>query len=246
MAHRFTGKSVVITGAGAGIGLGYAHAFAAEGALVTVADIDATAATAAATAIDGSLAIAVDVANEASVEAMVVATSARFGGVDILVNNAGLHMGAYNQGVELPLEDWRRLFEVNVFGPVICARCCRPSMAARGGGVILNQSSNSSYLGVGAYSISKTALNAVTLSLAQELAGDGIRVLGIAPGMVASDAVLARLDQPTKDMVLAGQLVKRFGSIDDLVGMVLLLCSEDAVFMTGQTVVVDGGYVRQL
>jgi len=90
------------------------------------------------------------------------------------------------------------------------------------------------------------ALNAVTLSLAQELAGDGIRVLGIAPGMVASDAVLARLDQPTKDMVLAGQLVKRFGSIDDLVSMVLLLCSDDAVFMTGQTVVVDGGYVRQL
>ena len=118
-------------------------------------------------------------------------------------------------------------------------------MGARGGGVVLNQSSNSSYLGVGAYSASKMALNAVTLTLAQEFAGDGIRVLGIAPGMVASDAVLARLDQTTKDMVLAGQLVKRFGSIDDLVGMALLLCSDDARFMTGQTVVVDGGYVRQ-
>ena len=246
MAQRFRGKSVVITGAGAGIGLGYARAFAAEGALVTIADIDATAATAAAGAIDGSLAVTVDVADEASVAAMVAAASERFGGVDILVNNAGLHMGTYNQGVDLPLEDWRRLFDVNVFGSVMCTRYCRPSMVARGGGVVLNQSSNSSYLGVGAYSISKMALNAVTLSLAQELAGDGIRVLGIAPGMVASDAVLARLDQPTKDMVLAGQLVKRFGSIDDLVSMVLLLCSDDAVFMTGQTVVVDGGYVRQL
>jgi NAD(P)-dependent dehydrogenase (short-subunit alcohol dehydrogenase family) len=246
VAQRFTGKSVVITGAGAGIGLGYARAFAAEGAQVTIADIDAGAATAAAGAIAGSLAVAVDVADEASVAAMVAASNERFGGVDILVNNAGLHMGTYNQGVDLPLEDWRRLFDVNVFGSVLCTRHCRPSMMARGGGVVLNQSSNSSYLGVGAYSTSKAALNAVTLSLAQELAGDGIRVLGIAPGMVASDAVLARLDQPLKDMVLAGQLVKRFGSIDDLVGMVLLLCSDDAFFMTGQTVVVDGGYVRQL
>ena len=246
MGQRFTGKSVVITGAGAGIGLGYAHAFAAEGALVTIADLDAAAAAAAAGAVQGSLAVTVDVADEASVEAMVAATSERFGGVDILVNNAGLHMGRYNQGADLPLEDWRRLFDVNVFGPVLCARHCRPSMVARGGGVVLNQSSNSSYLGVGAYSASKMALNAVTLTLAQEFAGDGIRVLGIAPGMVASDAVLARLDQTTKDMVLAGQLVKRFGSIDDLVGMALLLCSDDARFMTGQTVVVDGGYVRQL
>jgi 3-oxoacyl-[acyl-carrier protein] reductase len=246
VVERFKGKSVVITGAGAGIGLGYARAFAAEGALVTIADIDATAATSAASAINGALAVKVDVANEDSVEAMVAATSERFGGVDVLVNNAGLHMGTYNQGVDLPVEDWRHLFDVNVFGAVLCARYCRASMVARGAGVILNQSSNSSYLGVGAYSVSKTALNAVTLTLAQELAGDRIRVLGIAPGMVASDAVLTRLEQSTKDMVINGQLVKRFGSIEDLVGMALLLCSDEALFMTGQTVVVDGGYVRQL
>ena len=84
MGQRFTGKSVVITGAGAGIGLGYAHAFAAEGALVTIADLDAAAAGAAAGAVQGSLAVTVDVADEASVEAMVAATSERFGGVDIL------------------------------------------------------------------------------------------------------------------------------------------------------------------
>ena len=105
MGQRFTGKSVVITGAGAGIGLGYAHAFAAEGALVTIADLDAAAAGAAAGAVQGSLAVTVDVADEASVEAMVAATSERFGGVDILVNNAGLHMGTYNQCADLPLDD---------------------------------------------------------------------------------------------------------------------------------------------
>ena len=94
---------------------------------MTIADLDAAAAGAAAGAVQGSLAVTVDVADEASVEAMVAATSAQFGGVDILVNNAGLHMGTYNKCADLPLEDWRRLLDVNVFGPVLCARHCRPS-----------------------------------------------------------------------------------------------------------------------
>jgi NAD(P)-dependent dehydrogenase (short-subunit alcohol dehydrogenase family) len=243
---RFIDKSVIVTGAGNGIGHRYAQAFADEGAAVTVADIDGDAAQAAAKGIDGSFAVTVDVADEESVAAMVAATVDRFGGVDVLVNNAGLHMGQYNLTSTLPLADWRRLFDVNVFGAVLCARHCRTSMAERGGGVILNQSSNSSYLGVGAYSISKLALNGVTLSLAQEFAPDNIRVVGIAPGMVASDAVLERLEDVHKKAVLGTQLVKRWGSPDDLVDMVLLLCSDGTSFMTGQTVVVDGGFVKQI
>jgi 3-oxoacyl-[acyl-carrier protein] reductase len=237
---------VIVTGAGAGIGQGYADAFGAEGASVTIADIDETAATATAERIDGSLAVKVDVADEDSVAAMVAACIDRFGGVDVLVNNAGLHMGQYNLCTTLPLADWRRLFDVNVFGPVLCTRYCRDSMADRGGGVVLNQSSNSSYLGVGAYSISKLALNGVTLSLAQELAGDNIRVVGIAPGMIGSDAVIERLEEHHKQTVLGGQLVKRFGKIDDVIEMVMLLCSDDASFISGQTFVVDGGYVRHV
>lgn len=245
MMQRFAGKSVIVTGAGHGIGLGYARAFAAEGASVTIADIDGYAAQTAAAEIAGSLAVAVDVADESSVAAMVAACVTRFGGVDVLVNNAGLHMGNYNECVALPLADWRRLFDVNVFAPVLCARHCHASMAARGGGVILNQSSNSSYLGVGAYSISKLALNGVTLSLARELAPDNIRVVGIAPGMIASDAVLERLPEIHRKTMLDGQLVKRFGAIEDLIEMTLLLCSDAAAFMTAQTVVVDGGFVRR-
>jgi len=245
-AARFTEKSVIVTGSGQGIGLAYARAFAAEGASVTIVDIDGEAASAAAASIDGSLAVASDVAEEASVIAMVAAVTERFGGVDVLVNNAGLHLGAYNLTSTLPLDDWRRLFDVNVFGAVLCARECRRSMAERGGGVVLNQSSNSSYLGVGAYSVSKSALNAVTLSLAQEFAPDGIRVVGIAPGMVGSDAVLERLEDVHKEAVLGGQLVKRWGQVDDLVGAALLLCSADAAFVTGQTVIVDGGFVKRL
>jgi 3-oxoacyl-[acyl-carrier protein] reductase len=237
---------VIVTGAGNGIGLGYAEAFAAEGASVTIADIDGDAAEAAAERIDGSLAVKVDVADETSVSEMVAATVGRFGGVDVLVNNAGLHMGRLNLTSTLSLEEWRRLFDVNVFGAVLCARYCRDSMVSRGGGVILNQSSNSSYLGVGAYSISKLALNGLTLSLAQEFAADNIRVVGIAPGMTASDAVLARLEDVHKKMVLDGQLVKRWGKIDDLIEFVLLLCSDGASFLTGQTVTVDGGYVKRI
>jgi 3-oxoacyl-[acyl-carrier protein] reductase len=245
-ARRFERKSVIVTGAGNGIGFAYAQAFASEGASVTIVDIDIAAAEAAEKLVDGSMAVAADVADEASVATMVAAVTDRFGGVDVLVNNAGLHMGQYNLTSTLPLADWRRLFDVNVFGCVLCARYCRESMISRGGGVILNQSSNSSFLGVGAYSISKLALNGLTLSLAQEFASDNIRVVGIAPGMVGSDAVLSRLEDVHKEAVLGGQLVKRWGRLEDLVGMSLLLCSDEASFVTGQTVTVDGGFVKRV
>ena len=243
---------MIVTGAGNGIGLAYARAFAADGASVTIVDLDGPAADAAAASIagaegaDGALAVAADVADEASVAAMVEAVEERFGGVDVLVNNAGLHMGQYNLTSTLPLAEWRRLFDVNVFGAMLCARHCRPALAASGAGVILNQSSNSSYLGVGAYSVSKLALNGLTLSLAQEFAADGIRVNGIAPGMVGSDAVLERLEDVHKKAVLGGQMIKRWGRVEDLVDMALLLCSDGASFVTGQTFTVDGGFVKQI
>jgi 3-oxoacyl-[acyl-carrier protein] reductase len=247
---RFTGRVVLITGSGQGIGRAFADAFSAEGARIVIADIDAVAALAAAKEIEDAggqaLGIAVDVADEDSVRDMVAASVDRFGGVDILVNNAGLHMGKYNLCSTLPVEDWRRLLDVNVIGPVLCSRYCRESMASRGGGVILNQSSTAAYLGVGAYGISKLALNGVTMSLAAEFAPDGIRVVGIAPGMVASEAVLERLEESNKALVLNGQLIKRFAAVDDLVGMALMLCSDASSFVTGQTMLVDGGFVRHL
>ncbi len=243
---RYAGKSVIVTGAGQGIGAAYARAFAAEGASVVVADIDGALAETTAREIPGALACAVDVTDDAGVERMAQRAAEAFGGIDVLGNNAGLHLGKYNGTTGLAHDDWRRLFDVNVFGPVVCARACRPHLAARGGGVILNQSSSSAWGGNGAYAVSKLALNGVTLSLAQELAADSIRVLGIAPGMIASDAVLERLEEHHKRFVLDRQLVKRFGRLEDLIGMVLLLCSEQASLMSGETVLVDGGFVRRI
>ena len=155
-------------------------------------------------------------------------------------------MGKYNLCATLPAEDWRRLLDVNLIGPVLCARYCRDSMAARGGGVILNQSSSAAYLGVGAYGISKLALNGATMSLAAEFAPDQIRVVGIAPGMIASDAVIERLEEHNKKLVLDGQLIKRFAKVEDLLGMALTLCSDASSFVTGQTFLVDGGFVRHV
>jgi NAD(P)-dependent dehydrogenase (short-subunit alcohol dehydrogenase family) len=155
-------------------------------------------------------------------------------------------MGQYNLCSTLPVDDWRRLLDVNVIGAVLCSRYCRHPMAARGGGVILNQSSSSAHQGVGAYSVSKLALEAVTLSLATEFAEDHIRVVGVAPGMIGSNAVMERLEQHNKDLVLSGQLIKRFATVEDLFGVVLLLCSGEASFVTGQTYPVDGGFPRRV
>jgi 3-oxoacyl-[acyl-carrier protein] reductase len=249
-ASRFAGQVALITGGAQGIGRAYAEAFAAEGASVVIADIAADAARQAAKEIEAAgspaLGVGADVANEDSVRAMVAACVERFGGVDILINNAGLHMGKYNLCATLPAEDWRRLLDVNLIGPVLCARYCRESMAARGGGVILNQSSSAAYLGVGAYGISKLALNGATMSLAAEFAPDQIRVVGIAPGMVASDAVIERLEEHNKKLVLDGQLIKRFAKVEDLLGMALTLCSDASSFVTGHTFLVDGGFVRHV
>jgi len=141
---------------------------------------------------------------------------------------------------DLGAKEWMRVLEVNVVGPLICARACRASMVARGGGVIINQSSQAAYTtGAGPYGVSKLALNSVTVTLAIEYADDGIRVNGIAPGSVsgrlASDAMVQQIVQ--------GQLIKRRGSPDDLLGTLLFLCSDHSAFITGQTILVDGGTV---
>jgi 3-oxoacyl-[acyl-carrier protein] reductase len=254
MSARFDGKTVVITGGGAGIGRCYAHRFAEEGANLVIADVDSAVGDRVVKEIEDmgrqGLSRPVDVTDEKAVTAMTGAAADRFGGIDILVNNAGIHLGH----AQLPftveaVPQWRNVLNVNVIGALICAAACRPSMAERGGGSIINHSSMAAYIGGGAYGVSKLALNSLTVGLAADFASDRIRVNGIAPGLVDSEAAIEWMNDPQRagiqQMLIGGQLIKRPGTMEDLANMALFLCSEEASFVTGQTILVDGGHTKK-
>jgi NAD(P)-dependent dehydrogenase (short-subunit alcohol dehydrogenase family) len=257
MPERFHDKVVVITGGGAGIGRTYAHRFAEEGAAAVIADLDLSAARRVVdevTAKGGTgLAYEMDVTDADAAAAMAAAAAAELGGIDVLINNAGIHL----DHAQLPFtveaaDDWRRVLDVNVVGALICAAVCRAHMASRGGGAIVNMSSMAAYGAGGAYSLSKLALNSLTVSMAGAFADDGIRVNGIAPGLVDSEAAVEWWNDPARagregmdQMLIAGQMIKRQGRMDDLANMCLFLCSEDASFVTGQTILVDGGHTKK-
>jgi NAD(P)-dependent dehydrogenase (short-subunit alcohol dehydrogenase family) len=253
----FGGKVVVVTGGGAGIGRTCAHRFAAEGAAVVIADLDGAAAARVVGELAASgargLAQVMDVTDAEAAPAMVERAVAELGGVDVLVNNAGIHLDHAQLPFTLDaVPEWRAVLDVNVIGALVCAAACRPAMAARGGGSIVNMSSMAAYGGSGAYGVSKLALNSLTVSLAADFASDGIRVNGIAPGLVDSEAAVEWWSDPARagmegiDRMLIGQqMIKRQGTMQDLADMCLFLCSDAASFVTGQTILVDGGFTKK-
>lgn len=250
---RLDGKVAVVTGAGGrgnSIGRAYARGLAHAGAAVVVADLNSEGAERVRDEIiaDGGKAIAVgvDITRPDSVEAMAHAAVDAFGGVDILVNNAALMAElASVSAVDIPLEEWNRILDVNLTGALNCAQAIVPLMRQRGGGKIINQTSGGAFPAISVYGISKLALVGLTTTLARQLGRENINVNAIAPGNTTSDAgrQLTPDDSPFIKFLEASVAMRVRGAPDELVGTLLLLCSPAGDWITGQVINVDGGWV---
>ena len=233
---RLEGKVAVVTGGAQGIGKAIADGLAAEGAEVVIADLNPP---------DGG--IEANVADEADVRRMVDETVERHGRLDILINNAGLYASlAMRPFTEIPLDEWRQVMDVNVASMFLTCRAVVPVMRGQGGGKIVNISSGTPFRGVPFllhYVTSKGAIVALTRALAKELGKDGIHVNCVAPGFTMSEGVKANPEvvEKLRDASVAARTIQRDQVTEDVVGAVVFLCTPAADFITGQTMVIDGG-----
>ena len=250
---QLNNKVAVVTGAGGrgnSIGRAYAMGLAAAGAAVVVADLNEAGAAAVAEEIDAAggkaIAVAVDITKPVSTRAMAAAAKDAFGGVDILVNNAALmvELGSAS-AVDIPIEEWNRIMDVNLTGALNCVQAIVPLMRERGGGKIVNQSSGGAFPAQSIYGISKLALVGLTTTLARQLGPENINVNAIAPGNTTSDAgkTLTPDDSPFIQFLQASVAMRVRGAPEELVGTLLLLCSQAGDWITGQVMNVDGGWV---
>jgi NAD(P)-dependent dehydrogenase (short-subunit alcohol dehydrogenase family) len=239
------GKVAVVTGAAQGIGRAIAEGLAAEGARIVVADLKG--AEEAARSFPHGVGIAVDVANEADVQRLVDETVERCGSIDILVNNAGLYASlAMRPFDQIPLDEWRQVMDVNVASMFLTCRAIVPVMREHGGGKIVNISSGTPFRGVPFllhYVTSKGAIVAFTRALAKEVGKDNVLVNCVAPGFTMSAGVEAHPEviEKLRDVSVSARTIQRDQVPEDVVGAVVYLCGPGSEFVTGQTIVIDGG-----
>jgi NAD(P)-dependent dehydrogenase (short-subunit alcohol dehydrogenase family) len=254
MAKGHADKVAVITGAAAGIGQAFAKRLAEDGVHIAVADIDDGGETVQMVEAAGRRALAVpcDVASEASVAAMAKEVNAKLGPVDIVVNCAGIY--PIKNFHDMTFADWRQVMSINLDGTFLVTACFVPGMRARKWGRVVNIASSTFggvVTGYAHYVASKGGVIGFTRALATDLAPDGITVNAIAPGLTRSPGTLARdwragfsnMEEEFAAMAQS-QAIKRVEEPEDLVGALSFLTSDDAGFITGQTLYVDGGRVR--
>lgn len=249
--RRLEGKVAVVVGAGRGIGRACADRLAAEGASVVVADIDGRNAKRAATAIEANagraIGVQVDVGDEQAVIDMVRATLDTYGRIDVLHNNAADTrpevLGSDIDVIGMSIELWDQTMAINVRGPMLTCKHVLPHMIAAGGGSIINTSSASGLTGDlvrAAYAASKAALNSLTWSIATMYGKQGVRCNAVAPGLILSERHLTD-DPEATSLALSHHLTPRVGNPDDIAAAVAYLASDDAAFVTGHVLNVDGG-----
>ncbi|HEX5586784.1 MAG TPA: SDR family oxidoreductase [Acidimicrobiia bacterium] len=242
MAGRFDGRVVIVTGAARGLGRDYARYFAQDGAAVVLADVKDTAAAAAEASAAGPrcIGVDVDVTSRASTDAMVETIAAELGRIDVLVNNAGLWRGLNEAGLlDCPDEIWDAAWAVNVTGSLRCYQSVVPLMRDRAWGRVINISSMASRSGGNPYGLTKHAVEHMTAGMAREVGRYGITVNCLAPGISAFEAATSQL--PNADAIVAGNAVQRLGTSRDLYEAMAYLCGDQAEWVTGQTLRVDGG-----
>ena len=247
---RFRDKVAVVTGAGQGIGEAYAKALADEGAKVAIAELNTEEAERVAAEISAgggeAMAITTDVSDEQSCLDMGQAVVDGFGGVDYLINNAAIYGNMKMESMlQVDMDYWDKFMSVNMTGALMVTRAVYKSMKERGGGAIVNQSSTAAYMGAGYYGIAKLAVHGITHSLARELGWNNIRVNAIAPGPTDTNATRTQVPQEFLDDILKSMPLPRMGTVDDMVGGCLFLLSDDASWITGQILQVDGGQITR-
>jgi NAD(P)-dependent dehydrogenase (short-subunit alcohol dehydrogenase family) len=252
MSGLLQGKSALVTGAASGIGRATAIAFAREGAQVMLADVDEVGGRGAVAAISDAGGVArfsiADVTSEASVQALVAETVSAFGRLDCAVNNAGI-TGAMGPLQQLPLEEFQRVIDLNLTGVFLSMKYEIPAMHDTGGAIV-NMASGAGLIAapaLSAYCASKHAVLGLTKTAAMENARSGIRINAICPGSTDTPMLRTAMDQnpQVEKMILAGQPGGRLGTPGEIAEAAVWLCSDRASFVTGHSMLVDGGAVAR-